>query len=147
MEDEQKGTLPAIQSGNETILLAEDEEVLRELAREVLEGLGYRILLAVDGAEAVEMYATNRHQIDAVMLDMVMPRMSGHEAYERIHSLNSDVPVIFTTGYSVEIVQDTFINRNPFSEESAAVVIEKPYSIESLEYKLREVLDSPPVRH
>jgi two-component system, cell cycle sensor histidine kinase and response regulator CckA len=132
---------PALQRGDETILLAEDEEVLREVARDILETLGYRILLAGDGEEAVELFAANRHRIDAVILDVVMPRMNGHAAYERIRSLDGNVPVIFTTGYSAEMVESNFVEQSEIIAESGSVVIQKPYKIETLGHKLREVLD------
>jgi CheY-like chemotaxis protein len=70
--------------GTETILVAEDEEVLRNLARDVLEGLDYTVLLAENGEEAVKMYEQNPKQIDLLLLDVVMPRMGGWEASERI---------------------------------------------------------------
>ena len=127
---------------NETILLAEDEDVLRGLARDVLEGLGYRILLAKDGAEAVETFVANCHQIDGVMLDVVMPRMSGYKAYECIRSLDRDVPVIFMTGYSAEILRTKFVEPNQLDEELDAVIIEKPYCIDTLGSTLRKALDT-----
>ncbi|HYJ47152.1 MAG TPA: response regulator [Pyrinomonadaceae bacterium] len=127
---------------NETILLAEDEEILRGLAQDVLEGLGYRILLAKDGAEAVETFVAHGHQIDGVLLDVVMPRLNGYSAYECIRSLNRDVPVIFMTGYSAEMLRTKFLQPNLLSDEPEAVIIEKPYTIETLGHKLREALDS-----
>jgi CheY-like chemotaxis protein len=73
--------------GSETILVAEDEEVLRKLAKEVLEGLGYRVILARDGQEALDVYRTNKDRIDLVALDMVMPRLSGLQAYQQMKEL------------------------------------------------------------
>ncbi len=132
--------LPLV-GGTETILVAEDEEALRNLARDVLEGLGYRVLLAKNGEEAVEVYEENREGIDMLLLDVVMPRMGGWEAYERIHELGDDVPLIFTTGYSSETVQSHFVKQNRSMEELGAVVLQKPYNIEGLGRKIREVLD------
>src|SRR5205085_6207356 len=100
-------TTPApapLAGGTETILVAEDEAALRELARDVLEGLGYKVLLARDGAEAVALYEAERARIDLLLLDVVMPHMGGHEAYEHIRTLDGATPVIFMTGYSVETV-------------------------------------------
>ena len=136
---------PAIQlpllGGTETILVAEDEEALRNLARAVLEGLDYTVLLAKDGEEAVDMYKANRERIDMLLLDVVMPRMSGIEAYQRIRELGGDVPMIFMTGYSTETVQSRFVKQNELMEELGAIVLQKPYNIEGLGRKLREVLD------
>jgi PAS domain S-box-containing protein len=128
--------------GTETILVAEDEEDLRNLARDVLEGLGYTVLLARDGHEAVEMYAENPERIDMLLLDVVMPRLGGTVAHERMRQLGGDVPTIFMTGYSSETVQSRFVKQNKSLEESEAVVIQKPYSVEALGRKIREVLDA-----
>jgi len=138
-------TTPApapLAGGTETILIAEDEAALRELARDVLEGLGYKVLLARDGAEAVALYEAERARIDLLLLDVVMPHMGGHEAYEHIRTLDGATPVIFMTGYSVETVQDKFVKHNRFIEEAGATLLQKPYNVESLGHKVRETLDS-----
>ena len=127
--------------GTETILVAEDEDMLRDVARDILEGLGYAVLLANNGEEAVEMYEQNREQIDLLLLDVVMPRMGGWEAYERIRELGGDVPLIFMTGYSAETVQSRFVKQNKSMEELGAMVLLKPYNVEGLGRKVREVLD------
>ncbi len=134
--------LPLLVGGTETILVAEDEEPLRRLAKDILEGLGYTVLMAKNGEEAVERYEQNRERIDMLLFDVVMPRMSGWEAYERIHELGGDMPLIFMTGYSSETVQSRFIKRNESMEESGAVVLQKPYNVEGLGRKVREVLDT-----
>jgi signal transduction histidine kinase len=127
--------------GAETILVAEDEEALRQLARDVLEGLGYTVLMVKNGEEAVEMYQQQREQIDLLLLDVVMPRMGGWEASEHIRELGDDVPLILMTGYSAEIVQSRFVKTNKLIAESGAVVLQKPYNVEGLGRKVREVLD------
>jgi signal transduction histidine kinase/DNA-binding response OmpR family regulator len=128
--------------GTETILVAEDEEALRNLARDVLEGLGYTVLLAENGEQAVEIYTKSREQIGMLLLDVVMPRIGGWEAYERIRELGGDVPLIFMTGYSSETVQSRFVKQNKSMEELGAIVLQKPYNIEGLGRKIREVLDA-----
>ena len=132
--------LPSI-GGTETILLAEDEETLRNLAKDVLEELGYRVLVAKDGEEAVAMYVAERERIDLLLLDVVMPRLGGSESYERIRELGGDVPLILMTGYSSETVQSRFVKENKWIEESGTIVIQKPYRIEALGRRVREVLD------
>jgi PAS domain S-box-containing protein len=127
-----------VQNGNETILVAEDEEPLRNLTRSVLEALGYTVLLASNGEEAVDIYNTNRDQIDLVILDVVMPRMGGHEACEQIR-MSGNVPVIFMTGYSVEMV------RTRFLETAGVPLLQKPYKVDVLGRKVREVLDAAAV--
>jgi len=130
-----------LRGGTEAILVAEDEEALRGLARDVLEGLGYTVLLAENGAEAVEMYEQNREQIALLLLDVVMPRMGGWEAYERIRELGGNVPLIFMTGHSSETVQSRFIKQNRLMEEFDAMLLQKPYNVEGLGRKVREMLD------
>jgi CheY-like chemotaxis protein len=142
-KEKQSAELP-LRGGQEIILLAEDEEPLRELALDVLGGLGYTVMLASNGVEALELYTAHRAEIDLVMLDMVMPRMGGYEAYEQMRAQRKDVPVIFMTGYSAETVQSRFVKQNKPLEELNAPLIQKPYSVEGLGRKVREVLDAAP---
>jgi len=126
---------PALRGGRETILVVEDEESLRELIQEVLGGLGYNVLLARDGKEAVELYAAHHEQVALAVLDLVMPRMGGQEAYERMRERGGKLPVIFMTGYSVEVA------RSQFLTEAGATLMQKPYSMNELGRKVREALD------
>jgi CheY-like chemotaxis protein len=128
--------------GTERILVAEDEETLRNLAKDILEGLEYTVLLATNGEEAIEMYRNNGERIDLLLLDVVMPRMGGWEAYEKIREIDGDVPLILMTGYCAETVQSRFVNQNKLIEESDAMILQKPYNIEGLGRKVREVLDN-----
>ena len=138
----ESATAPTIlKGGTETILVAEDEAALRDLARDVLEGLGYKVLLAQDGAEAVTLYEAERARIDLLLLDVVMPHVGGHEAYERMHALDGTTPVVFMTGYSVETVQNKFVKHRHFVKEAGAMLLQKPYNVESLGRKVREALD------
>jgi two-component system cell cycle sensor histidine kinase/response regulator CckA len=127
--------------GTETILVAEDDEALLCLARDVLNDLGYTVMLARDGKEALEMYAEKCGQIDLLLLDVMMPRMGGTEAYERIRQLDGNVPSIFMTGYSSEMVRSRFVEQKMLLEDLDAIMILKPYSGEALGRKIREVLD------
>lgn len=127
--------------GSETILVAEDEESLRILVRDVLQEIGYQVLLASDGDEAIDIFSQNRDQIDLLLFDAVMPRTGGLEAYERIREIAADVPLILMTGYSTETVQSRFIKPDRSADDYGAVVIRKPYEIQALGQKVREVLD------
>ena len=124
-----------LRGGGETILLAEDDEALGELARNILTGLGYSVLLARDGQEAVEMFTSHRERVDLVILDFAMPHMGGREAYERIRGMGSDVSVLFATGYSAEMAQATIL------EDGDVRVMQKPYSVNELGRKVRNLLD------
>lgn len=118
--------------------MAEDEEALRGLARSILEDLGYTVLLARDGAEALEVYAAQRERVELVILDVVMPRMGGREAFEAIRSSGGGARVIFMTGYSAEMV------GGQFAEEAGTPLLQKPYSVEVFGRKVREALDAFP---
>lgn len=142
VEKETQAQQLPLRGGTETILVAEDEEALRKLSKDVLETLGYTVLLAQNGEEAVEMYAANRDRINLLLFDVVMPRMGGPEAFEQIHEMGGgDVPLIFMTGYSSETVQSRFVKQHKLIDDIGAVVIQKPYSLEGLGRKVREVLD------
>jgi len=124
-----------VRGGTETILIAEDHEGMREMAREILEMLGYRLLIARDGEEAVRQFADNRAAISLVLLDVIMPNLDGIAAYSKICAANPNVPVIFTSGYS---------DHGPLLTSLAndgATVLQKPYSSKALARKVRELLD------
>ena len=121
--------------GSETILLAEDEPALRNLAKMSLRELGYRPLLAGDGEEALRLYEANSEQIDLVVLDWVMPKMGGFDAYRQLRTRFGRVPVVFVTGYSGEMV-----NLEDF-EDGRVSLLQKPYGVSDLAQRVREALD------
>ncbi|MBI3649922.1 MAG: PAS domain S-box protein [Acidobacteria bacterium] len=123
-------------NGKETILIGEDDETLQRLARSALEGLGYKVLLANNGEEVLRQFTAHRDQIDLLILDMVMPRCGGYEAYQEIQKLNGAMPVIFVTGYSTEMTRHTLV------PETNAVVLQKPYGVAELGRKVRALLDA-----
>jgi CheY-like chemotaxis protein len=126
------------QKGSETILLAEDHEGLRESAREMLEALGYRVLLAANGPEAVQILKSNSRRVDLTILDVVMPGLSGPDAYAQMISIRPNLRVIFTTGYTSEVDPLTSLM------DKGAAFLQKPYGQRSLGLKIRELLDRPP---
>ncbi|MBW2075274.1 MAG: response regulator [Deltaproteobacteria bacterium] len=121
--------------GTETVLLVDDEEPVRQVGRELLEAMGYRVLIARDGKEAIEIYKQNQDEIDIILLDMVMPKMGGGEVYDRIKEINPDIKVLLLSGYSIEGEADEILDRgcNGF--------IQKPFDIKELSYKLRDLLN------
>ncbi len=133
-DDCKKSVSTPISRGNETILLAEDEEALSSVARRLLERLGYNVLTAVDGVEALHMFVAGRDQIDLVLLDISMPRMGGTEAFDRIRAIDRSVPIAFMTGYSAEMAIEALAH-------SRAVLIPKPCDMDELGNKVREMLD------
>jgi len=123
-----------INRGSETVLVAEDDEETRRFMNEALTYYGYRTIEAVDGEDAVDKF--KQHQgIDLVIVDSVMPKKNGREVYEEIRTTNPHVRVLFTSGYTKDIVLDKGIEDREFD------FISKPLSLERLLQKIREVLD------
>ncbi len=114
------------QKGTETILLAEDHESLRELAQETLGALGYHVILASNGIEAVQLFKDNSDRIDLVVMDVVMPGMSGPDAYLKMSAIRPGLGVVFTTGYTAEAASLTSLAKK------GASVLQKPYGAKGL---------------
>ncbi len=128
-----------IRGGQETILIAEDHDGVREMAHTVLKAKGYDILLAHDGEEALDLFATNRDRISLVLLDVIMPRRSGPEVFAAIEVLKPGTSVVFATGYSNEMATLAEIVARGIA------VLRKPYSPSTLCRAVREVLDGTAV--
>ena len=120
--------------GTGTVLLVDDEEVILEVGEGLLETIGYRVLIARDGKEAVEVYRKNKDDIDIVLLDMVMPNMGGSEAYDRMKEINSKVKVLLSSGYSINSQATEILERG------CDGFIQKPFSVKKLSRKIREIL-------
>jgi CheY-like chemotaxis protein len=125
----------ALRSGHEKILVAEDNEGLRNVAKEILETLGYSVVLAKDGAEAVRIFENIHERIDLVFMDVVMPGLNGPEAYAQMCKVKPNVPVLFTTGYATEA------HLEPTRLPVPASILDKPYGMKVLGQKLRAILD------
>ncbi|MGB2590073.1 MAG: response regulator [Candidatus Acidiferrum sp.] len=131
----------AVCGGTETVLIADDHDGMRDMAREILETLGYRVILARDGEEAVQQFAKHREEIAMLLLDVIMPKVDGVDAYERICELKPGVPVIFTSGYS---------DHGPLLASvitKGATILQKPYGSKVLARKMREILDEAAALH
>jgi CheY-like chemotaxis protein len=124
-----------VPGGTETILLAEDEQFVREVAFQMLEGAGYRVLVACDGKEAADAIEAHGDEIDLALLDVVMPRMGGQAVYRRIKALGVKIPVLFSSGYSFKALTDEESPDEPFQ------LIQKPYKPDELLFKVRQLLD------
>ncbi len=121
--------------GKETILLIDDEEVIRDLGKEVLETLGYNVLVAIDGAEALEIYERDKARIDLVILDIVMPRVGGKKTFAALKTIQPSVRVILSSGYSINGEAQDILSAG------AQAFIQKPYRIDELSAVIRRVLD------
>jgi signal transduction histidine kinase len=124
-----------IVGGVETILIAEDEDAVRELAFRILSRAGYECHLAVDGVDAVEKFNEIKDCVDLVLLDAIMPRMNGRVAFDRIRAIRPDVRVLFSSGYSVNVIPDALLTGKDVD------LIQKPYDPDGLLRKTREMLD------
>jgi signal transduction histidine kinase len=126
----------AATGGTETILLAEDEEMVRDLAVRILERAGYNVIAAADGEEAVEIFKSHAESVDMLLFDVVMPRLGGHQAYERIRALRPDVPVLFSSGYSENAIHTGFVLHEGLR------LLQKPYAPATLLRAVRAALDA-----
>jgi PAS domain S-box-containing protein len=125
----------AVRGGSETILVAEDHDGLREIARETLTSLGYNVIIACDGEQAVREFRNHQSAIDLLVFDVMLPKLSGPEAYSEILKLRHDVPVIFATGYSSDIA---LLHK---TETQGAALLQKPYVPRDLARRVRELVD------
>lgn len=126
---------PAIvTSGHETILLVDDEEMILDATRRMLEGLGYQVCTARNSFEAMEVFRTEQDKIDLVILDMIMPGMGGGELFEQLKSLKADVRVILASGYSLNGPAQEIMNKGAFA------FLQKPFMIDELSQKIRGAL-------
>ncbi|OGW21690.1 MAG: hypothetical protein A2X55_03385 [Nitrospirae bacterium GWB2_47_37] len=135
---ERKGgdiALPPPKGGTETVLVAEDNLEVREIVKAVLEGAGYTIIEAVDGEDAVQKFNENKDRVQLLLLDVIMPRKNGKEAYDEIKPMRPGIKTVFMSGYTADI-----IDRKGMIEAGAELV-SKPISPNGLLRKIREVLD------
>jgi PAS domain S-box-containing protein len=120
--------------GSGTLLLVDDEEIVRDVVCEMLEQLGFSILTAADGREALDLYRDRSREIAAIVLDMTMPHMSGEETFRQLRRLNPDVPVILSSGYAEQDVVSQFAGKG------LSGFIQKPYTLDNLRTALRGLM-------
>jgi PAS domain S-box-containing protein len=135
VEEETGGAVGKRSGGVETILLVDDEEMIRDVGRQLLEKLGYEVLTAADGREALTLFQRHSKDIDLVILDMVMPEMGGKEVFEGIKALSDRVRVLLCSGYSIDGQAAEILRRG------CDGFIQKPFNIEGISAKVREVLE------
>ena len=125
-----------IPHGSETILLLEDEDIVRNLTRQILESAGYKVVEAARGEEAIKSFQAENGSIDLLLTDVVMPEMSGKEVADRICELRPSMKVLFMSGYTDEaIVHHGVLDSN-------VQFIQKPFTPAALAIKIREVLEA-----
>lgn len=124
-----------MRKGTETILVVDDEEMIKDLARDILARYGYSVLTAGSGEEAVEVYRRHKIEIAVVVLDIVMSGVGGREVFRRIREIEPAAQVIVSSGYDQERDADDLLR------EGAAGFVKKPYRIAELVGKVGEVLE------
>jgi two-component system cell cycle sensor histidine kinase/response regulator CckA len=119
----------------ESVLIVDDQDMILAVARDMLKALGYKVFTAQGGKEALAIYNENKKSIDVVILDMIMPSMSGGETFDKLKAINPNVKVILSSGYSINGQATEIMQRgcNGF--------IQKPFNIKELSQKIREVLE------
>jgi len=124
-----------LRGGRETVLLVEDEEGLRRVAQRALERVGYRVLTAPDGLEALEVYRSHIDEVDLIITDVVMPKLGGIALYRTLRQEGATVQFLFTSGYAAHE-----ITRGDVPERDLAL-LQKPWTLADLTHRVREVLD------
>jgi len=132
----EKPEAEAIRRGHDTILVVDDERMILNVTREMLAGLGYRVLVAQGGDDAMEIYRTDHGNIDLVILDMIMPGMGGGELLDRMKAVNADCRVVLSSGYSLNGEAKAIMERG------ASIFLQKPFRLAELSQKIREALGS-----
>jgi len=132
---QEAGRVEGVRGGNETVLVVEDDQDVRKMMREILEGSGYAVLEAVDGEEGISTYGRHKEAIDLVILDVVMPGKNGRETFDEIASSGSSVKALFVSGYTGDVVLGKGVRSD------GADFLQKPLSVSGLLSKVREVLD------
>jgi two-component system, cell cycle sensor histidine kinase and response regulator CckA len=123
-----------IVGGTETILLVDDEKIILDVNRELLESMGYKVYAAGSGQEAIAVYMEKRNEIALVILDMIMPGISGGNTFDRLREINPEIRVLLSSGYSINGEAQQILNRgcNGF--------IQKPFKMSTLARNIKEIL-------
>lgn len=120
--------------GTETILVAEDNPMVRQVATRILREAGYAVLGACDGEDALRVFEENRERVSLILLDAVMPKLNGHDVYQRLRERHPEIKAVFCTGYAPETMECAFLGES-------IRLIQKPFSPNALLRSVREALD------
>jgi PAS domain S-box-containing protein len=132
----QEVVIPASpRGGSETILLAEDDEAIRVMETQILNDYGYKVITARDGRDAVTLFQQHHEEIDLVLLDGIMPRLNGNQAYQEMRLINPDIKAIFITGYTPDLIENKGISM------PGVEILMKPVPPQELARKVRQALD------
>jgi PAS domain S-box-containing protein len=123
--------------GQETVLLIDDEDMVLEIGRALLETMGYQVITAKDGEEAISLYERQGSGIDLVLLDVVMPGLGGGDVYDRLKTMNPDMKCLLLSGYSIDGEATEILQRG------CDGFIQKPFKLRDLSKSIREILHHP----
>jgi CheY-like chemotaxis protein len=124
-----------VAGGSEIILVVEDEKVVREMCQLFLKTAGYKVLIACNGEEAIRVLEERTDEIDLALLDVMMPKIGGRTVYEHIHKTGLDIPVLFSSGYSMNAIHTNFIL------DEGLTLLQKPFLRDDLLQSIRIILD------
>ncbi len=134
--EQEKSVPDAIISGTGRVLLIDDEEMIINVADDMLHRLGYEVMVARSGKQAVEIFKANKNNIDVVILDMIMPDMGGSETFDALKVIRPDIKVLLSTGYSIAGEASDIMDRG------CDGFIQKPFNVKQISRKIKEVMDS-----
>ena len=123
-------------NGTEAVLLVDDEEIVVGVGKQMLQKLGYTVIVARNGQEAIDVCKNNPDEVGLVLLDMIMPGMEAGETYDQLKSINPAIKVLLSSGYSLDHKAAAIIERggNGF--------IQKPFNMKNLQEKIGEIINS-----
>ena len=121
-------------TGIETVLIADDEEIVIGVGRQMLERLGYSVLTAKNGLEAVDIYRDNQNKIGLVILDLIMPGLEAGDTYDKLREVNPAVKVLLSSGYSLDQKTRDILDRG------CSGFIQKPFNMKILKEKIEEIM-------
>ena len=121
--------------GSETILIVDDHENIWDFLIEALQNLGYSVILAENGLDAVEIYRENPQEIDLVLLDMIMPQLNGYEAFKQIREIDPEAKILLSSGFVNESAVEDLL------AQGACGFLPKPHRLPVLIKEIRRILD------
>ena len=125
-----------ITKGTGTILLIDDEKMILEVGRELLEELGYTVLPVIGGQQAIDVFEKNQDKVDLIIMDMIMPGMSGGETFDRLKDIKPEAKILLSSGYSVDGQATKILRRG------CDGFIQKPFNMNQLAEKIQRILTS-----
>jgi two-component system, cell cycle sensor histidine kinase and response regulator CckA len=135
LQNKEIGHRDKITPGTETILFVDDEDMITDVGRQLLEKLGYTVLTAGSGREAIEIFQKHLNEISLVIIDMIMPGLNGGETYDELKKIDPNIKVLLASGYSIDGLAQDILDRGCHG------FIQKPFNINTLSNRIRTVLD------